>query len=36
MITLFFQVMPIQEGKGKIRIGFTEFQGGVIKITQAS
>ena len=36
MITFFFQVMPIQEGKGKFVSVLQKFPGGSYKITQTS
>ena len=36
MITINFQVMPIQEGKGKFVSVLQKFPGGVYKITQTS
>ena len=36
MITFFFQVMSIQEGKGKFVSVLQKFSGGSYKITQTS
>ena len=36
MITIYFQVKPIQEGKGKFVSVFTEISRWVLKITQTS